>query len=284
MSSPDRSERIVFLRETIARLERTGPEGAPAPVASVRVPLAGEAGSRLDRALGGGLPLSALHEVLPEEPADAPAALGFALALAARCGDSSGRPIVWVVEDFAAHEWGAPYGRGLDLHGLPATQLVVVRAADSKDALWVLEETLKSAACTAVVGEMWGSAKLYDLATSRRLAEAARRGGTTGLLVHPAWTASRCEVVSGARGRFAVAARRSASPWPLDLCGGRPLPGAPAFAVRLLKMQAEGGRAAPFDPERIHDVIWHSQERLFRDPSPLHLAAGSADTRAARRA
>jgi protein ImuA len=283
MSPGGSSERIAFLRETIARLERAGGPGRPEAVFA-RVPLGDSGGAnRLDRALGGGAARGALHEVVPVAAADAPAAAAFALAMASRFASAGPGSIVWVIEDFAAREWGAPYGPGLALHGLDPARLVLVRAADTRDALWALEEALKCRSCVAVVGELWGSAKLYDLATTKRLADAARAGGGAAILVHPALPASSTSLSSGARGRFAVAGRVSTPPRSIadlrDDPRRRPLPGAQAWSIRLLKVQAEGGRALPFDPERRHDVIWKAEEGVFGDALSVHLAAGSADAR-----
>ena len=268
---------LAALRETISRLERgSGSSGlARKAIGADRVTLGGPQNPcRLDVALGGGAARAALHEVVPMQAADSPAAGAFALALAARFAATMPGIILWVVEEFATREWGAPYGPGLALQGIDPARLVLVRAADAKDALWALEEALKCRSAAVVIGELWGSARLYDLAATRRLAEAARQGGAPGILVHPSLPAERTALTSGARGRFGVAARRSL--YPADQVGPTPMPGAQAWGVRLLKVQAEGGRAVAFDPDRIHDVIWNHQEGVFRDAVSLHLAAGSA--------
>ena len=92
-----------------------------------------------------------------------------------------GAPLIWIGEAFAGHEQGALYGPGLALHGLDPEGLVLVQATNAKDALWAMEEALKSRTAAAVIGEIF-STKLYDLTASRRLVLAAQKHGSTGLL------------------------------------------------------------------------------------------------------
>src|SRR6266571_3156344 len=95
----------------------------------------------LDAALGGGLSAGALHEIAAAREAEIPAATGFALILAAR----NRGPVVWIAEDMALAENGAPYGAGLEDLGLAPERLIAVRAAKSRDVLWAMEEALASA-------------------------------------------------------------------------------------------------------------------------------------------
>ena len=122
----------------------------------------------LDSALGGGLADDALHEIAPAEPADGAAAMGFALALAARFLDQRPAAGLMIGEGFAEREAGALYGPGLVAHGLPLSRLVFVRAPDARAAFWAMEEALKCGAPAAVVGEIW-NLNGYSLAASRRL-------------------------------------------------------------------------------------------------------------------
>ncbi len=159
----------------------TGIEAAPSRAADdpcLRVSL-GE--TRLDHLLAGGLATGALHEITAAGPGDAPAAAGFALALAARFATNRKAPLIWIGEDFASLEQGALYGPGLALHGIDPESLVLVQAAHAKDTLWAIEEALKCRVPAGVIGEIV-SPKLYDLTASRRLVLAAQKHGTTGLL------------------------------------------------------------------------------------------------------
>ena len=65
----------------------------------------------IDAALGGGLARGALHEIAAVSEAHLAAATGFALGLAAH---APSRRFVWLAEDMALAESGAPYGPGLD--------------------------------------------------------------------------------------------------------------------------------------------------------------------------
>ena len=70
----------------------------------------------IDSMLGGGLVLGALHEIAATGEAHVPAAIGFALAVAKRVAPSL--RLIWISEDMALAESGAPHGSGLDAFGL----------------------------------------------------------------------------------------------------------------------------------------------------------------------
>ncbi len=78
MSPSGRTEGMARLRRVVAQIEAEA--GRAGERAGRRLPLT----RALDSALGGGLADDALHEIAPAEPADGAAAMGFALALAAR--------------------------------------------------------------------------------------------------------------------------------------------------------------------------------------------------------
>src|SRR6201989_2696213 len=118
MSPSDRAERILHLRRAV--------EGVEAAPRAARRPLA----RALDSKLGGGLARDGLHEIAPAASADAPAAFGFALSLAARFMAARGLFGLLAVEDFALLQGGVPFGPGLVAHGLDLSRLVFVRAPD----------------------------------------------------------------------------------------------------------------------------------------------------------
>ena len=198
MSPGGRAEGMARLRRAVAQIEAGAGQGAGAR-APRRIGLA----RALDSALGGGLADDALHEIAPAEPADGAAAMGFALALAARF--LSRRPSAGLVigEGFAAHETGALYGPGLVAHGLPLSRLVFVHAPDASAAFWAMEEALKSGGPAAVVGEIW-SLRGYSLAASRRLLLAARKGRTPALLVLASAYGQAERLSSAAETRFEI--------------------------------------------------------------------------------
>ena len=265
MPRADKAERMAHLRSAIAGIEaHPGRLDAGAPL---RLSLA----PALDPALGGGLSSDALHEIAPAQAGDGAAAIGFALALAARFAAASPRSstALLVSEDFCARETGALYGPGLVAHGLSLDRLILVRAPDALALLWAMEEALKSGALAAVVGEMWSHSKPYGLAASRRLLLAARAGRAPALLVHGGAFGQASALSSAAETRFEIAAAASR---PAPPAGGRlGLPGAPAFAARLLKARlrpsAQGPPARGLDEARIIRLEWRSDQRCFGDPT-----------------
>jgi protein ImuA len=273
-----------------------------------------------DSALGGGLADDALHEIAPARPADGAAAMGFALALAARFLSRRPASALVIGEGFAAEESGALYGPGLVAHGLPLSRLVFVRAPDATLAFWAIEEALKCGAPAVVVGEIW-SLKGYSLAASRRLLLAARKGRTPALLILASAYGQAERLSSAAETRFEIAAAPSAA---TPAAAGLDLPGPFACGARLIK--ARLARAGPFvdavdspskdgrpserpmdgvrdqrsrlqahDPGRVIRLEWRSQDMTFKDMTfggtgvddqaiSLPLAAASGDrSRAATR-
>ena len=159
------------LRRTIARMQ--------APAVALDAPGDIPLGvAEVDRALGGGLARGALHEIAACGEAHIAAATGFALGLAAQS-----QAIVWVAEDMALLESGAPYGPGLDLFGLKPERLLTVTGAKAGDVLWAMEEALRCRAVGAVIGEVRNPSRALDLVATRRLSLAAAAHGATALLL-----------------------------------------------------------------------------------------------------
>jgi protein ImuA len=275
MSPGGKAERMAHLRSAIAGIEA---HSGPAPA---RAPLKLSVARALDPALGGGLAGDALHEIAPAQAGDGAAAMGFALALAARFAAAAPHvsAVLLISEDFCAGETGAPYGPGLAAHGLGLRHLVLARAPDALALLWAMEEALKSGALAAVVGEMWSLTRHYGLAASRRLLLAAKAGRTPALLVHGGAFGRSDAISSAAETRFEIAAAASRR---LQPAGGQlDLPGPPTFAARLLKARLRPGAGAPtrsFDEARIIRLEWNGVERCFRDPTiSLPVARAPAD-------
>jgi len=281
MSLGGRAEGMARLRRAVAQIEaEAGPAGVrPAGEhAARRLPLA----RAFDAALGGGLAEDGLHEIAPAEPQDGAAAMGFALALAARFLSRRPASALLIGQGFAAEESGSLYGPGLIAHGLPLGRLVFVNAPDAALAFWAMEEALKCGAPAAVVGEIW-NLKGYSLAASRRLLLAARKGGTPALLILASAYGQAERLSSAAETRFEIAAAPSVKP---KAAAGRDLPGPFACGARLVK--ARLARARPegsfqaFDAKRVIRLEWRSQDNQFEelafgDPAislPVATAAG----------
>jgi protein ImuA len=123
----------------------------------------------------------ALHEIAAAAEAHAAAATGFALGLAAL---GKRKSVLWIAEEMARAESGAPHGAGLDAFGLAPERLVTVSVAHRRDLLWGMEEALRCRAVDAVIGEM-RPGKIDGIAV-RRLSLAAGESGTLALLLRAA--------------------------------------------------------------------------------------------------
>ena len=273
------------LRRLIAEIEtQAGKRPAPGERAPRRVSLA----RALDPALGGGLADDALHEIVPAAPLDGAAAMGFALALAARFLTERASAALIIGESFAGRESGALHGPGLVAHGLPLNRLVFVEAPDANAALWAIEEALKSGGPAVVVGELL-SVKGYGLAASRRLLLAARKGRTPALLALMGAHGQASRMTSAAEARFEIAAAPSAR---APAAAGKDLPGPFALGARLVKTRlgpsvaavddrvgrAQRARLQELDAARTVRLEWRSEVRTFDDPTiSLSLSAAPGD-------
>ena len=221
---------IAALRRHIARLEQAIPAFTPArgreaawslgiAAADAHLPLQG-----LERA--------GLHAIAPQAYGDMPAAMGFAAALALRhfaLSPGERRPLLWVRLEPQAREYGRLYGHGFESLGLPRARLVTVTLKRPAEALWTMEEALKSGALALVIGD--AEAANAGLTATRRLQLAAQAGKSAGLLVfgRPDATATASHT------RWVAGAGPSRSP-PRDLAA----PGFPAWSIELTR--ARGGR------------------------------------------
>jgi len=141
-----------------------------------------------------------LEEVGADAPADVAAAFAFALArLTASTSDI--RPVAVVTTADGLAERGRPFAGGMRDWGLGSGRLIWVRARREGEALWALEEVLKSGA--AAGGLVVAAAPPF--VTTRRLEFAAREGRAVGILLR----AGPAGDLSAARRRWRIAARPS---------------------------------------------------------------------------
>jgi protein ImuA len=216
-------------------------------------------GAPIDAALGGGLGCGVLHEVAAAAPIHLAAASGFVIALAALTGGTRGRgQVLWVVTDFAAMEGGGPYGPGLDLFGLPAARLLMLRVPRPVDVLWAMEEALRCRALAGAVAELTGEGAEADLTATRRLALAAREGCGLGLLLRHRATA----VPSAAATRWKIAS----APSEPDAYGGL---GRGRFDLMLCKNRR--------GPSGRWIVEWDHHERAFQPAVSVGVAPPALD-------
>ena len=148
---------------------------------------------------GQGLQGNGLHELKPRTARDTASALALALTLGR--GDGT-RPLLMVLAARAASEHGLPYGPGLAQLGLDPGRLIIVTANRAADALWAIEEGLRSRTLGAVIASLDGVAML----PARRLVLAAAEGATPCL----ALTGSSRAGISVAHTRWRIASLPSA--------------------------------------------------------------------------
>ncbi len=138
-----------------------------------------------DACLGGGLKCAALHEIFPAGAADAVAASGFVFSLAA-CTGGKDKWLVWVQQDFSALEWGEIFGTGLLALGFDPNRLMIVKVPDAASALRAGAEALNCCGVGAVVIELWGGAKVFDLVASRKFTLLTAKHGVTAFALRHA--------------------------------------------------------------------------------------------------
>jgi protein ImuA len=136
------------------------------------------------------------------------------------------KPLLWVQDRMAILESGRVHPPGL-----ASANLIHVEARDARDALWAMEEGVRCAALSAVIGEIWGDPRALDFTATRRLAVASERSGVACWLVRLGGIPN----LSGARMRWRVASAPSllneldpkapgAPAWDADLFRARGMP------------------------------------------------------------
>jgi protein ImuA len=187
---------LAALRRSVARLETGAAEAG-----RIHLPLPPEVHRHLP---GPGLASGVLHEVLAASHGDRPAAFAFLFALSALGLEARAGPAVFVAARRALSEFGAPYGHGLQQLGLDVGRLILVDAKTDKDALWAIEETLRSQAAAGMVAGV--VEKSLDLTASRRLNLAAAAHATPLVLLRT----SAGTATSAAATRWRIAAAPAA--------------------------------------------------------------------------
>jgi len=141
-----------------------------------------------------------LEEVGAAEPADVAAALAFAFSRLVSAPNET-RPVALVTTADWLAERGRPFAGGMRGWGLGAERLIWVRARREGEALWALEEVLKTGAAAGGLAV----AAAPPFVTTRRLEFAAREGQAVGVLLR----AGPAGDLSAARRRWRIAARPS---------------------------------------------------------------------------
>lgn len=179
--------------------------------------------AEVDAALGGGLQRGALHEA-SGAPGEEGALSAFALGLAARAAVAGRRPVLVVQQELAQWEAGGLYGPGLAALGLPPQAVLLVRVRKPQDVLFVMEEGLRCAGLSAVLGELLSPVPEVLTAT-RRLSLAAREGDRLGLILRHKADPAPCAALT----RWRLSPLPSPAP---DGFGGL---GGPCLRARLVR-------------------------------------------------
>lgn len=242
------SARLASLRREVERLETTGGERL-----SERIAL-GHA--EADAALKGGIALGALHEVFAGEGEQSAAATGFTLGLVRRVTQDR-RFVLWIRQDFSALESGDLAMEGFAQLGLDPRRIVIVRAPNAETVLRIASDGVACNALGAMVAEIQGETKAFDLVASRKLSLAASTSRVTALMLR----LGAVPQASTAETRWIV---RSAHSPPVARWQGW---GAPVFDAELARNRHGGtGRWI---------MEWTSDEYLFREQTahPQRVAA-----------
>ncbi|MGZ9099495.1 MAG: hypothetical protein ACXW3O_07315 [Brevundimonas sp.] len=136
-----------------------------------------------------------LEEACAAGPRDMAALLLFALS---RRPVQDRRPVLFTAPRGWFAEHGRPYGPGMT----PGVSLVLAPTATGGEALWALEQALRSGAVALALGAVDGA----TLAQTRRLEFAAKGGEAVGLMLSP-----RLDGLSAARRRWRISTSGSAA-------------------------------------------------------------------------
>ncbi|MEH6477775.1 MAG: hypothetical protein V7727_18930 [Sneathiella sp.] len=206
-----------------------------------------------------------IHEFVPGDYADYPAALGFMICLLLNMREDKEAPVLWCSLDGYSDFPALPYPQGLASLGLSPESVLNVSVRREKEMLWVLEEALSSAACPMIIGTYTAAEKLYDFTASRRLSmRAARHGGTLFLLRHH--MAGRGTASAGSTAaltRWSISARPSAPKQYANM--KTPAMSAPRWRVSLTRCK-QGGLTGH---QKNWQLEWDHEALSFRLVAPL---------------
>ena len=185
---------------------------------------------------GDATPAATLSEVFADTVTDA-AVTGFVCAHLREAV----KPVLWVQDRLSLREAGRPY-----LAGLPVPlQILHVTVSKPADVLWSMEEGLRCAGLSAVLGEIWGDPAVLDFTATKRL---ALRSEAQNL---PTWLIRRAAEpnLSAARLRWRVSALPS-----LAVDGDLRAPGQAQWRAELFRArwQTPGEWVARHDRDGLH--------------------------------
>ena len=135
------------------------------------------------------------------------------------------KPVLWVQDRMAILESGRIYPPALG-----PVDILHVEARDARSALWAMEEGVRCAGLSAVIGELSGDPAALDFTATRRLAVASEQSQVPCWLVRLGGSAN----LSGARMRWRIASLPSLAN-PFDARA----PGHPAWDAELFRARGQ---------------------------------------------
>lgn len=229
-------KRLTALRNTLARLD---PAQSGPPVLET----ASNHETQIQQ--NDKFPSGWLHELWTPHPHDHAAATAWALSVI-RPGK---KPLLWITSLDLLREQGLPYAPGLVQMGMSPEDFILVRTRSMDDALWALEEAIKSNAFAGVIGEITD----LSLTNSRRLSLAVQTQQARCLLLIRSETAPQ----SAAYSRWRTSAYPSAEGSNTNACPG---------AARL---QADLHKHRGGEPPRQTLMEWQDATHCFHMVSPM---------------
>ncbi|RJY09510.1 ImuA family protein [Aurantiacibacter aquimixticola] len=188
------------------------------------------------------------------------AGIGFVLARLGAAGTAN-KPILWAQDRMTLLELGSPSPRGLAGWGV-APDMIRVCVSRTADLLWTMEEGLKCADVSAVVGEVWGDAPALGFTATKRLMMRAEKSGIPAWLIRVNGSAD----LSAAGERWRVQALPSA-PHPYDTRA----PGDPRWSAELFRARWR----KPGEWAERYNVAAH---RLHLDSAPADRALAAVSS------
>ena len=179
----------------------------------------------------GTFPLGAVHEFISQGSEGGVATLGFVSALLSSLMESSGVSL-WIS---ATRRIFPP---ALKTFGIEPDKVIFVDLKTDRDVIWAIEESLKCAAITAVVGEV----AEIDFTASRRLQLAVEKSRVTGFIHRPD---------PRKIGSNSFVSRWRVTPLKSHVVQNLPGIGYPAWNVELLKIR--NGRPGQWE------IIWENR-------------------------
>ncbi|TSD66405.1 Error-prone repair protein ImuA [Inquilinus sp. KBS0705] len=162
-------------------------------------------------------PTGTVHELVCNTAEQATACIGFVSGLLSILMQNGGI-CLWISLS------GNVYPTALKSFGIKPDRVIFVRLNKDKDVLWVMEEALKCAGLTAVIGEL----TKIDFKQSRRLQLAVEQSRVTGFILR-----NQPNKMSST----ACAARWQIKPLPSEPIDGLPGLGFPRWQIELLRVR-----------------------------------------------